>query len=183
MYDNAAYARSRLNDTVVLYRKIPVYVLNVREDLRAVVMPIHKPAQEQMLVPIRSLNVLDLQLGFHNLDNRAVYLSRRPMRDDWRQGLRENNVFSNGIPISHGDIGRALMHDYPTLEESVELVSAGAKQSMAWCKEFCVSAGGVLTWKYRPVGDFQKGVFTLSKRYEFLQPSLKENLNENFKIA
>lgn len=182
MYNTSEYADSRIAGTVVLLKRKPVFVERVLRGKAIANTFDAKP--RRLLCKVESLSVLspNMSLGFYNNNGTAYYLSRKAMRNDWRQGLRPNNVLS--IPykeVSNSDIASCLLRRYPTFLQAIEKVAAGA-DSCAWCPDFCVK-GKDIVWKTFTVGSIKDTTITLSIKFKFLHKLLKESTNECYEIV
>lgn len=90
MYKDAEYANSRLYETIVRLNGEPVMVGHVHGNMTCT---ISRDGEEEVVL----LDDLDLSappLGYVNYRRGAVYLSRKPMRRDWRQGIRSSQLVS-----------------------------------------------------------------------------------------
>lgn len=186
VYDSVHYAETRLVNTVVLVKRKPVYVKRINRDrtVRVVAAVRGKGRERSYLVKLDDLIVFDLRLGFVNYDGSARYLSRRTLRNDWRQGLRENNVRASMGGVDSDLIGRALLHRYPCFKAAVELVSSQGHHSAAWCEDFAVSSYPLtVMWRKDAIGTISEDTITLSNKYRFLRKQLKESINECYAVV
>jgi len=185
MYDHAEYARTRLVGTIVLHRRTPVYIETIKRDMTATVYnPLQKNAKAYQ-VPLCGLNLLDFELGFINKPRGAVYLSRKPLRHDWRQGLRTNNVHSSNGRTTMDDIAGALLHRYPSFQQVAKRVLVDRLvPSCAWCQEFAMNSQNKIIWRYDVVGQYSHGdsAITLDARFKFLKYSLEEVTRDSCKV-
>lgn len=90
-YDTSDYAASRLVDTIVRIGQDPVRIISVN-DLAAVEVESLIRARRKR-VNFNDLNLEPVQLGYVNYQGQAVYACRMPKRNDWRQGLRYDNMY------------------------------------------------------------------------------------------
>lgn len=174
MYDNSRYANTRLASTIVMYKRKPVYVIEVKRDMTVIVsddFPLHRKSKR---VPLKDLNITDFKLGFLNKDGLATYLARRTLRSDWRQGLRANNVNSSHGRADIDDIAKVLKQRYPTFEEAMR--KRNVVYSIAWCSEFALS-GNDLIWRYERVGKVEDNNLVLDNNFKFLTSQLMEAVN------
>jgi len=183
MYDDAQYAATRLNNTVVLLKRKPIYVIRVLHDLRALVTYDFVNNSNAFKVDCSKLNCVAFNLGYINKEFKCEYLSRRTLRHDWRQGLRPNNVHTTGVAVHHKDIAQALRQRYPTFEEVVAKIAQGEVASRAWCQDFALTSAGVVRWRYENVGKLNgRGDIALDNNYKFLKAQLMEVTNGGCKI-
>ena len=176
MYDNAGYAGTRLNGTIVMLKRKPVYVERVIQGMRVKVRHFGNDVLgKRQTVNLSDLNILDFKLGFLNKDKTSTYMARRTLRHDWRQGLRPNNVSSTNMHIEMSDIARALLQRYPTYKEAYDKVVKGKHAMCAWCPDFAIKMGGKVVWRYDVVGTVEaKDKIVLAKEFKFLTHALKD---------
>lgn len=178
---DASYASSRLDETVVTLNGRPVIVNGV--DPACKVYCVDVMTGKDSVCDLDELCLTPVKVGFVNFRGEAYYIVRKPMRRDWRQGLRLANVtclnkeFPRGLGLS--DIGHSIINDYPTLADVVKtLRSTEDVHSIAWCREFALGKKGQLFHSDSMVGyyNFGTGEFTLKEEYDYLKESLGENL-------
>lgn len=183
VYDTEQYARSRLLNTIVMYKRKPVKVLDINKGMKAtVVTPINGKLRKRFIVDCADLNIFNLTLGFVNKHGRAKFLARRTLRHDWRQGLRPNNVSGeNGDGVSEDEIGRALLHRYPDFDKALATVKERAR-SCAWCEDLAVDSHLRIVWRYEVIGEFVDGAIKLKHKFEFLSTYIKESINGRYEV-
>ena len=178
---DSAYAFSRLDETVVTLAGRPVMVNGI--DPMCKVHHIDVLTGNDSVCDLDELCLTPVKVGFVNFRGDAYYIVRKPMRRDWRQGLRIANVtcinkeFPRGITLA--DIGRSIINDYPTFVEVVKtLRNTEDVHSIAWCREFALGRKGQLFHADSLVGyfNFGNGEFTLKEEFDYLKESLGENL-------
>jgi hypothetical protein len=176
------YANSRLNETIVRRGNTPVYVYNVSVGMKVQYVPLDKV--EEGPIEVCDIDELDLHpvpLGYCNYNKSAVYLSRMPMRRDWRQGLRRGNFITKGsgidpFRIPYAALNQAILGDYPTFKGALDAVRK--VKSMAWHRHWAVDNGLQVMYKgaVKPVGNVIDGEIVLDSRYMHLSEALKESL-------
>lgn len=174
-----AYANSRLEATVVRIGQRPFFVRLVGEGCQ--VVGYYLDDGKAIIVKLDDLNLEPVPLGFCNFGGYACYLTRVPMRRDWRQGLRHGNFTSmyghSAEMIDWPSVGKAIEGKYPTLEEA--LATKGSK-SVAWCREWgvqFVQNSKRLIYKHMgEVGRFVKGKPILHEKYNYLREALEEHV-------
>lgn len=181
MYDTANYAGTRLNGTIVLVKRTPVYVNNVNNDMSVRGQTLGQRVKA-VDTNLGEMNMTNLKLGYLNKGGVAYYMSRRAMRHDWRQGLRVNNVecvpMKNNLALE--DIAQCLRQRYPSLGDAIGIASRGT--SCAWCSEFCVTSDSGIYWKSHCIGSIDDDAITLRPRFKFLSKLLKEKTHECYEI-
>lgn len=177
--DDWNYASSRLCETIVRLKGEPVYIYSVNPGMIA------KYAKLDDLdnIAFCDANELDLKpvpLGYCNYNKNACYLSRIPMRRDWRQGLRRGNFASlSGVDaerIPYGALAKTILGDYPTYKAALDAVRK--VKSMAWHRHWAVDGALQVFYKgaIRPVGEVVEGVVQLNSRSHYLAEALSESL-------
>jgi len=183
MYDSGEYAGTRINQTVVLFKREPVYVEQVRYDKTVVGRTVGRGGHK-IEKPLTSMNLTDFRLGYFNSGGVAYYMSRKALRHDWRQGLRLNNVecvpYKGDIALE--DIAVCLRQRLPTFSKAMAKLGAGAS-SCAWCKDFCITRFQTILWKGHPVGAIADDKITLDNKFKFLTKLMKEITHECYEVV
>lgn len=183
--DDVQYAKNRLVETIVRYKERAVLVHNVwdgGESLRlsssdCVTGNINNDDD------INEFDLTPVPLGFVNKDRGVKYVARRPMREDWRQGLRGHNAH-----VLWGDDDRQHVFDYRSLGMTIngEFPKIGEMpllfgERVAWHRDFCYDATGAIYYKWHgKVGNFislNERQFLLDAEYHWIEESLREALN------
>ena len=193
MYDDARYAQSRLEQTIVRNSdNEPVTVLTVESTgLGKLICECWDHVKEkEQTYPLDSLNLKPIPLGYMNYRNYCAYLSRMPMRQDWRQGLRRRNMTNppRFLDFNHLDINFINMYRgvYPTIERVKYSLAMFETRMEAFSRCFALEAdlgyddrntmklnGYVIHYKNRRVG-------TISKKDEVVFNSDSIFLKERF---
>lgn len=122
MYDkDYEYAHSRLVNTIVRNGKHPVLVKAVRGDGSVITETIITERRRECA--LEDLDLSSPPLGYINTPRGVQYIARKPMRRDWRQGLRSNNMVVLGgrrSEVTPRMIYAAIRGVYPTLAEAME---------------------------------------------------------------
>lgn len=154
-YDTAEYARTRLLETIIRFEGRPVMVANCEDHGNTImihfneIMGDHPPDAK----PIEMFDLDPVPLGYVNFSARATYITRMPMRKDWRQGMRMSNIadVSGFSPtrMPFRVLGKTIMGDFPTFHRAIEGVSRKSKpaESMAFSRDFAVTNEGILQYK------------------------------------
>lgn len=157
-YDTAAYAASRLVDTIILYDGAPVIVRTVKSSdvgtgIAVTFTEILDPTEKVKTDDISKFNLDPVRLGYVNYRKDPVYLTRAPMRRDWRQGLRALNIYdadgNNPRMIPYHVIAQTIMNRYPTFASILETMSSPLFEygGLAYHRDFCLSREGRLRYK------------------------------------
>ena len=177
-YNDLDYAANRLMGTIVSYMGDPVYVHHPDGDYFYVEF---LGTRKKKNVPAMELDINPIPLGYVNTDHGAVYVGRKPIRKDWRQGYRENNSFSFGNPIR--DIQFQYLHDtvkgiYPPFTGCMKRAK-NKHEKVAFHREWCVDQHNHLIYKDEHVGDWKDERFILKENKMYLEGKLVEALHEN----
>lgn len=173
------YAHSRLQETIVRLDGQPVFVYNVSPGMIAKVSFLDS-MDETSFAHVKSLDLKPVPLGYCNYNKYACYLSRIPMRRDWRQGLRRGNFYSSGPVnadrIPYEALKKTIIGEYPSFERAVEAVSKIV--SMAWHRHWCVNKLGQVFHKgsSKPVGKVVNGRVELNSQHMYLTEALQESV-------
>lgn len=94
MYDTANYAATRLNNCLVWDRVVQkLFLVEACRGSRNITLVGHYPPESTIHeVPIDNFDFAFQKLGFTYHSGKSLYLMKRPMRRDWKQGLRASNV-------------------------------------------------------------------------------------------
>lgn len=174
------YANSRLIDTIVRLESEPIHVNQVRRDGKVEYYTLADRG-EIKTCDLEDLNLKPVPLGYCNYGKMATYLTRMPMRRDWRQGLRRENMTSisgmnsNKIPIHQ--LHHCIVGDFPTLAGA--LGALGKVSSIAWHRHWAVNTDNQVTYKGGVVvGSVKDGVVVLNESHQYLKEALAESFHE-----
>lgn len=187
--DDYEYAASRLDGTIVTLEGQPVYVHSVGVKMVAIVASL-KDVQALTQCDAKQLDLHPVKLGYCNMGGRTAYLMRKPMRRDYKQGLRRGNFTSVGDfvadEVEYTHLSDVILGKYPSFEQVLKLATGAvknlnpfkkeAKSSMAWCREWAMSSEGVLYHKGDVVGSLRDNVPALDEDYTYLRQALEEAL-------
>lgn len=186
--DDKEYVSMRITDTIVRDIRINriTYVKGVIEDDEGT-MRIHCKGFETGVSYTTKLENLDLTsppLGNVVYEGDVYYVSRQPKRNDWRQGLRKENLCytrkgnTRTYRLPSLDIlDTPIFNKYPSYKESIHLISVGYQKECAFGRCFSLDKGKKLWYKQRMrVGGDEHGVPTLMKKFSWLQEALDDEL-------
>lgn len=186
-YTNAEYAFSRLRNTYIWDEgsvKKVVHLDGYRLELMDKKGKVTKKS-------IKNIDLTPLTLGYVNQKENCLYLSRKPLRRDWRQGLRSYQIscprkfntigkFSRDY-FSMFDVEQCSLNTYPSLSTAVSNVQDGYS-SCAFHKDFCVDEDRRVIYKgVEKIGLLDKkdtNLIRLNKKFSHLRESLQEASNE-----
>ncbi|MNT12845.1 hypothetical protein D3C72_1477920 [compost metagenome] len=177
--DDYEYANSRLTETIVRLKGQPVYIYKVHPGMKVDYSEL-EDLHTMKRCQLEDLDLKPVPLGYCNYNKNACYLTRMPMRRDWRQGLRRGNFTSlSGVDanrIPYDVLKQCIIGDYPTFTACLEAVKK--LKSIAWHRHWAVDSAGQVLHKggNRPVGIVDNGAVVLSSRYQYLKEALKESL-------
>ena len=131
-YEEPGYAADRLTGTIVRHNEKAVKVGMVAG--ADAVEIVYVVANKRSLCPLKELDITPVPLGFCNYNGNVTYLSRCPVRQDWKQGLRSKTLRSSS-PNWHVDeipfkvIGTTIEGTFPSLDDSIKHLKAHAIRS------------------------------------------------------
>lgn len=161
------YARTRLVNTVVQNKDgKPFKIEDITNDGVAIGYDLNG---ERIVSPLGESVLQGHKLGFVRIGGRAVYVVRKSLRHDWRQGLRPNNVIGicerGCIPIKFHNIMESMEGRYVRLDE-VELELQHDK-SVPISRSFAINTDGqVIHGVSGVVGLFKGGKVAFTKGFE-----------------
>lgn len=180
--DDLEYASRRLNNTLVRTADgHPFYVLNTYLDERGRMCHDGEDmSNNQRRTELHTnLNLEPVPLGFVNTNSDMVYIARKPMRRDWRQGLSHNSIVTFGRlrpdEVNFKLLIQPIFKQYPSFAKA--LAALAKKRSVAFSRDFGVTNNnGVIELCYRQyvVGQVRDGAPVLFDNKMFLQQHLME---------
>jgi hypothetical protein len=181
--DNIEYAAGRLDGTIVMLKGEPIYVKEVLDNGDLIYSPLAAPDTDY-LTALSELDVVGQnQLGYVNYGGSAYYLMRKPIRGDWRQGLRMANLAFAGEEgfgrLPFRELRQTILGQYPSFEEAIDLVKDEHWERCAFSRGFAVNRSGSLLYKQRIVGSYDK-IVTLMEHYKYLTEYLEEVLETGY---
>jgi hypothetical protein len=182
--DNVEYASQRLAGTIVRVGEVPVYVSSVfetrQEGILCKIQELQDTEDDSKFVSVDNLNLEPVPLGYVNYGPSSYYMVRKPMRNDWRQGLRRGNSAFIGdegfYELPHQELNQTILGKYPKVKDALALVKTRIKDKVAFSRDFAVGYDKTLHYKGRRVGTFDKQM-TLDKKYFYLNEYLQETLD------
>lgn len=194
MYEEIDYARGRLAGTIVT-RKMAGKIKAVKvNDLGEVAHVTILSSGAQDLCDPKELDITPVTLGYINTKTTAAYMTRAPMREDWRQGLRPTSMRLVKMGEDEGRLriperepeNKALAdcieNIYPPYIQTLHKVQNDDKiRSQAFSREFAVNHNMEILYKeFAVVGkviDVRKGVVDFLPEYEWVRESFQEVVN------
>lgn len=178
---NLDYARSRLNGTIVRTddRAVRVETISGRGKVVCTVLR----TDEMIEVKWNNLDITPVPLGYVNSGGSAFYLTRIPMRRDWKQGLRGNNMgTSNGRlleRLSDRVLAKTIENTYPSFKEVFETMvkEGGAILSRAFSRNFSITNRLEIEYKGRfSIGkiDEANSTYELYPKFDWAREALEE---------
>lgn len=171
-FENANF---RLAGTIVRLDNKPVFVHNIFAGMVAELSDLDN-IYENYRVDGNKLDITPVPLGMCNFEGDVSYLTRVPVRRDWRQGLRRENFISDNYPhagIPPHELAKVIRGEYPTFQEAYEQVKGKAK-AVAWSRQWAIKRGGQLRYKWDTVGEYKAGQFILLDEFKHLYEALEE---------
>lgn len=176
--DDVQYAAARLIETIITYKGEAVEVYNVKnggKELQVFAEAIL--TGETFSDDISEYDLTPVKLGFINDHNYGLlYLSRMPMRADWRQGLRSKNscVLWGAEEYGRKALAMTIEGRYPSLEECRK-----DKDTQAWNREFATNKEGTIFYRhFGAIGNFVGDTkeYLLDGQFFWVEESLREAL-------
>ena len=179
------YADSRVRGTIVRYEGEPVQVDNIFRDDETgeptAVLKVLKSGRGST-APLAALDLEPFKLGYVNYALSASYISRMPMRRDYKQGMRYQNINSGygyhqkDIPLK--DYYDTLMGKFPSFASALRSVTEGKLESCAWGHHWAVDNEGSLLYKFGKQVGTVGGVTgpVLDDNHTHLQEQLEESI-------
>lgn len=182
-YVEPEYAATRLNETIVRLNGVPIMVTRVDED--GTVVGYYLNSLRSLVTTLNEIDINPVDLGYCNREvGEAIYLTRAPMREDWRQGLRHNTLrTSDGRRadyITLSELGRTIEGSFPTMMVALGRVMSKAINSLAFSRDWAFNnqADGdvIANYKGMSVGlvDPRSLTITLAPRFNWLNETLEE---------
>lgn len=176
-YKNIEYAANRLSGCIVntIYND-PVYVIGLSdEDDKFSCLRLKD--SDVIALMNDELDITPVSLGFVNLRYTVSYLARMPMREDWRQGLRSNNVVNLLGPrfseIPKKRLYSTIVGSYPKLPSCLRFVAGDGWKMRAFHKHWAVNSAGQLWYKNSVVGKVEGKELVLSDKFSYLSKKLE----------
>lgn len=190
MYGNDyEYARTRVERTILSLSKNnePVYIEEVDVETGECNIQSLSPKNNELarkVVHLEDFNYCPPRLGYCNTQGVATYVSRIPMRRDWKQGLRRENMFSDVVHIQdipYKDLAKCMSGEYPSMIEVYNhLTKQGSKlRSMAFHRHWAMDKKLNILYKHNKVVgkyDLDKHSIDLNPEFHHLAECLQESL-------
>ena len=180
--DNIDYARGRLTGTIVMYDKEPILILEIFDDASTLFRYLLNGEEGECHVDDLDL-VGQNKLGYVNYNLTSYHLVRKPLRNDWRQGLRMGNMAFTGpegfYELPSKQFRKTILGIYPTFQQAAEGVSGGVWEKCAFSRNFALAQGGRLYYRERWVGKWDK-MAELQERFKYLTESLNDLMEGNY---
>lgn len=186
IYNDRDYAAQRLHNTIIREGKTPVLIIDIPPAGSCSVLKLSTNRERK--VDYNLLDMTPVPLGFINYDDTCFFAVRKPMRRDWRQGLRSNNFFSCSpdyryLTIDKGmykQLAKTIEGDYPSFTRALNIVHGGFTRFVAFSRGFCISNEDELFYKAKfKVGGIKNGVPVLARKFNYLDRVLKESVAAN----
>jgi hypothetical protein len=147
LYPNVMYANNRLVGTIILYKGVPVTINDLLPDINGegvVYFTYLKDGKKGQAKYNQDFDLTPVPLGYTNYNGISLYLSRIPMRKDWKQGLRtattrclvNGQVYEGQVPFS--ELYKTIAGDYPSIKKAIEHVQLPQISSMSFNRAFAI---------------------------------------------
>jgi len=181
--DDIAYVKGRLFDTIITHMNKAVLVTGVRTLKKSIqVSAIEVLSEKEIADDISNYDLTPVKLGFVNNYEltQSVYVSRKPLRNDWRQGFRlpQCSIIHNYkyMPlITNKDVAKTVEGLFPTLDELNPV-----NGMLAWCRTFALNSNEEIIYRgFGKVGKFlnrKDREFKLEDEFFWVEDRLKKVL-------
>jgi len=182
-YEEAAYAAERLVNTIVRYNGKAVKIITI--DMDGGVALKYLVSGRNDVCKLADLDITPVPLGYVNVGTYATYVSRSPVRRDWKQGLRTNTMRCTGDrfrpeEIPNKSLALAIENVYPSLNDAFSAIDAGVN-AMAFSRDFALIGNrGIMYKGIVEVGNFldkKDKRYHLNDNAKWLLESLEEVVN------
>ena len=114
------YASTRLTGTILCRGSNPLMIREVGPDMMVVAETVI--TKKIRTFPMSELSLRSPDLGMVNTGRGVAYLARKPMRNDWRQGVRRNNIsdLTGSSEVTDKLIYRAIKGRFPSLVDAID---------------------------------------------------------------
>lgn len=135
-------------------------------------------------VTLDKLNLEPVPLGYLNYKNQVYYMARKPMRNDWRQGLRTANMAFIGAEgfydIPFTEFRNTVLDIYPTVVEIKDRIKRKIGTAMSFSRDFALSSrpdgDDFLHYRGKVVGSMNM-LPVLQENFKYLTEYLQEVLD------
>ena len=199
MFNNEAqYAGTRINNTFMMLKKegILSYVLEVRGKTDGKIMVRHLPDNNRSLETESPLSDFEFAPGcpgyVNSLRGETTYLVRKPVRRDWRQGLRSSQfsqispsgmkgVSNEWFNSNVRKISDSIKETYVDFMKAIEIVEESG-EPLAFSRNFAIDKNFGLRCREQKVGRVDgNGLIRLDNKFNFLREELTARVgNERF---
>lgn len=185
-YTDVVYAHSRLERTFILHKNRLQLVIgfnDLNNKLR-----LQKKSGQISEVTIDALDLTPVKLGYVNFKDSCIYTCRIPMRRDWKQGLRPNNLNITSFPPYEDQflientnsmfvLEPTCLGKYPSYRQCVDDIEE-THRARAFSRYFCVDEEGNVSYKSRThIGKIEdERSIKLLPTYIHLKELLEESL-------
>lgn len=191
-YDTADYAATRLIETIILYKGRPVKVTNCLQQAAKKIWIVATDIENGAIVQdyLDNFDMNPPLLGYVNTEKQCTYMTRMPMRKDWKQGLRKNNLvsYSGYAPdIAMKFIAKTIMGVFPSVGEACARINKfnaagnGYKGGQAFDRNFAIDQFGRVWYKnifQIGVVDMKTSGIKVDPAYEWTREALMEVVGE-----
>lgn len=189
-YDTAEYAGTRLIGTMILYKGVPVQVGNCEDKANGIRITATNVETGAMVQDyLQNFDMTPPPLGYVNYGKGSIYLSRMPMRKDWKQGFRQNNLTStNGmVELNMKSLSDTIQGKFPSIKEIISKIvkggfdKKGINGSIAFDRNFAIHYNGVVWYKgLFSIGtvSFETGAIKIDPAFDWVRESLAEVVGE-----
>lgn len=189
LYDDREYANQKLLHTIVRHGGVPVTILEIRG--REVTVQ-HLKDERVNVVRYDELDITPVPLGYMNTREDTIFTCRRPMRNDWRQGLRSQTLVGidgRSCPFDNISLHNTIMGIYPTFRQAVEyfgenlnsknpFTAVRVKDKTAFNRDFALKRNGNIEYKgVMIIGTVHNGRPIVNEKCLWINETLEQVVN------
>lgn len=178
MYKEPSYAKQRLLETIVRVNGKAVVV----KDISSVgVLYKELVTGATNSCTYNELDINPVPLGNYNGYISCLYITRLPMREDWKQGARYNNLrdsYGNSIDFNWTSLGRTIEGIYPSISDCLNRIKKGKASSIAFSRNFAINSEYSLLYKMNWTVGKVEGVdkYSLFDKFLYLKEIATEEI-------
>ena len=123
-----------------------------------------------LVTTLDQLDISPVPLGYVNIPNNSYYVTRRPIRGYWKQGLGGGNIwYKNRLDVDYNyrNLVPTIQGVYPTFREALEEVRGEAVRK-AFSRQWCLKKEGksppALEYRGEKVGTYDGNINLIAKK-------------------
>ena len=188
---NLDYTSQKLRNSLVRHEGRVFKAIDIMPEEKAIAL-VH-PSMPARMVLLKDLDLAPIRLGYCLRNGKAYYISRKPVRGGYKQGLTDRNTSVQccvvpearrlsifdflGKPIEDTDNGV-----FTPFQKAIDLAEKGKDSVLS--EDFCIrplNGAVALEYKNSVIGLVEDGAVNLSKKHSYLDKYLEE-LNVKYTV-